>query len=97
VIKDFDLATGKMSTVALGESVFLSADGRYLYLVQTQTELLELPAARQSSRPRTLALPVGWRLIWSGISVTNGIVVEAVHPLGAGPRRWASGIPRAAQ
>lgn len=63
VVQDFDLATGKTSTVAPGESVFLSPDGRDLYLVQTQAELLELSAARPSSAARNLALPAGWRLI----------------------------------
>lgn len=75
-IRDYDIATGKIGYLARGDSVFASADGRHLYIVQTVTRLIELPADGAGA-PRRLALPVGWHM--SGLlgnwSVAGGIVV----------------------
>jgi hypothetical protein len=75
-IRDYDIATGKIGYLARGDSVFASADGRHLYIVQTTTRLTELPAGGAGA-PRRLALSAGWYM--SGLlgnwSVAGGIVV----------------------
>ncbi len=75
-IRDYDIATGKIRYLARGDSVFASADGRHIYIVQTGTTLIELPADGTGA-PRRLALHAGWHM--SGLlgswSVAGGIVV----------------------
>ena len=75
-IRCYDLATSKIRYLPRGDSVFASADGQYLYIVQTDTALIELPADGIGV-PRRLALPAGWYM--SGLlgnwSVASGIVV----------------------
>jgi hypothetical protein len=77
-VREYDIATGKIRYLARGNSVFTSADGRHLYIAQTGTSLVELPADAIGA-PRHLALPVGWHL--SGLlgnwSVAGGIVVSS--------------------
>src|SRR5258706_701561 len=84
-VRDFDIGTGKIQYLARGSSVFASGDGRHLYIVQTVTRLIELPADG-AGPPRRLALPAGWRM--SGLlgnwSVAGGIVV---YSSAAGPSR----------
>jgi hypothetical protein len=48
-IRDYDIATGKLGYLAHGDSVFASADGRHMYIVQTASRLIEAVEAR---RPR---------------------------------------------
>ena len=55
-IRDYDIATGRIRYLARGDSVFASANGRHIYIVQTPTRLIELPAAG-IGRPRQLTLP----------------------------------------
>jgi hypothetical protein len=86
-IRDYDLATGKIGYLARGDSVFASADGRHIYIVQTVTRLIELPAD-SIGRPHLLALPAGWHLSGDlgNWSVAGGIVVysgAADHRRGA--------------
>jgi hypothetical protein len=75
-VGEYDLATGKIGYLPRGNSVFTSADGRHLYIVQTGTRLIELPADGTGA-PRQLMLPAGWYM--SGLlgnwSVAGGIVV----------------------
>jgi hypothetical protein len=75
-VREYDVATGKVRDLARGDSVFTSADGRHLYIVQTGIRLIEL-AADGIGAPRRLALPAGWHM--SGLlgnwSVAGGIVV----------------------
>jgi hypothetical protein len=84
-VRDYDIGTGKIQYLARGSSVFASGDGRHLYIVQTVTRLIELPADG-AGPPRRLALPAGWRM--SGLlgnwSVAGGIVV---YSSAAGPSR----------
>jgi hypothetical protein len=78
-IRDYDIATGKIRYLARGDSVFASADGRHIYIVQTGTRLIELPADGIGA-PRRLALPAGWHMS-GGLgnwSVAGGIVVYSV-------------------
>jgi hypothetical protein len=60
-IRDYAIATGRIRYLARGHSVFASANGRHIYIVQTATRLIELPAAG-IGRPRRLTLPVGWHM-----------------------------------
>ena len=75
-VRGYDIATGRIGYLARGNSVFASADGRHLYIVQTGTRLIELPADGIGAA-RQLALPAGWHM--SGLlgnwSVAGGIVV----------------------
>jgi hypothetical protein len=85
LVRYLDLATGKIATAGPGQTVFLSADGRYLLMSQTATSMTQTPAAGGS--PRTLTLPPGWYLpggdgladVFSGagLATTNGILVQA--------------------
>ena len=43
LVKYLDLATGQIGTEGPGQTVFLSADGRYLLMSQTATSLTETP------------------------------------------------------
>jgi hypothetical protein len=75
-VREYDIATGKIRYLPRGNSVFTSADGRHLYIVQTGTRLIELPADGIGA-PRQLTLPAAWHA--SGLlgnwSVAGGIVV----------------------
>ena len=75
-VREYDIATGRIRYLARGNSVFASADGRHLYIVQTDTRLIELPADGIGAA-RQLALPAGWHM--SGLlgnwSAAGGIVV----------------------
>jgi hypothetical protein len=75
-IRCYDIATSKIRYLPGGNSVFASADGQRLYIVQTNTTLIELPADGIGF-PRRLALPAGWYM--SGLlgnwSVAGGVIV----------------------
>ena len=43
-IRDYGIATGRIRYLARGDSVFASANRRHIYIVQTATRLIELPA-----------------------------------------------------
>jgi hypothetical protein len=75
-IRDYDIATGQTRHLARGDSVFASADGRHLYIVQTVTMLIEVPADGTGA-PRRVALPAGWRMSGDlgNWSVASGIIV----------------------
>src|SRR4029077_534435 len=85
LVRYLDLATGKIATAGPGQTVFLSADGRYLFMSQNATSMTQTPAAGGS--PRTLTLPPGWYLpggdgladVFSGagLATTSGILVQA--------------------
>jgi hypothetical protein len=85
LIRYLDLATGKIATAGPGQTVFLSADGRYLLMSQTATSMTQTPVA--GGTPRTLTLPPGWYLpggdgladeySGAGLATANGILVEA--------------------
>ena len=60
-VREYDIGTGKIRYLPRGNSVFTSADGRHLYIVQTGTRLIELPADGTGA-PRQLALPAGWHM-----------------------------------
>jgi hypothetical protein len=86
-IRDYDLATGRIRYLARGYSVFASADGRHIYIVQTAARLIELPATG-IGRAHRLTLPVGWHMSgglgnWSvagGIVIYSGSAGQRRHP-----------------
>jgi hypothetical protein len=76
-IEELNLATGKSTDIGPGEFMFLSADGRRLYISQTDTTLAELPAGA-TGRVHHLALPAGWYLPGGfSVAVANGIVMQS--------------------
>jgi hypothetical protein len=60
-IRDYSIATGKIRYLARGQSVFVSADGRQVFIVQSGTRLIELRTVG-SGVPRRLTTPAGWQL-----------------------------------
>jgi hypothetical protein len=92
VIRYLDVATGRIGTAGPGQTVFLSADGRYLLMSQTATSLTETPvtggAARQLTLPRGWYLPGGDGLAdvvsGAGVATANGIVVQSGPSWGPG-------------
>ena len=83
-IRCYDIATGKIRYLPRGNSVFASAGGRRLYIVQTDSTLIELPADGIGT-PRRLTLPAGWYM--SGLlgnwSVAGGVIVYSAHDAGS--------------
>jgi hypothetical protein len=76
-IEELNLATGKSTDIDPGEFIFPSADGRHLYISQTDTTLAVLPAGA-AGRPAQLTLPAGWYLPGGfSLAVANGIVVQS--------------------
>ena len=92
VVRYLDVATGRIGTAGPGQTVFLSADGRYLLMSQTATSLTETPviggAVRQLTLPRGWYLPGGDGLAdvvsGAGVATANGIVVQSEQSWGPG-------------
>ncbi len=86
VVRYLDVATGKIGIAGGGQTVFLSADGRDLFMSQTATTLTEAPVTAPGA-VRQLTLPDGWYLpggdgladlfSGAGLDTANGIVVES--------------------
>jgi hypothetical protein len=82
VIRDLDLATGRISVAGPGESVFPAADGRHVFIARTDTSVYEVPVTGDPGTPRLHRLPPGWFMPDGDASaVGNGILVQAVYPL----------------
>jgi len=84
VVQYLDRATGKIGIVGPGNTVVLSANGRYLLMAQTATTLAEMPVA--GGPLRQLALPRGWylpggdggaELGYEGLATANGVIVQS--------------------
>jgi hypothetical protein len=85
VIRDLDLATGRIRVDGPGESVFPAADGRHVFIAVTDTSLLEVPVTG-SGTPHPRRLPPGWFMpLGEGIAIGDGILVQSVYPLSGGP------------
>ncbi len=86
VVRYLDVATGTIGTAGAGETVFLSADGRSLFMAQSATSLTEIPVAT-SGPAQQLTLPRGWYLpggdgladvvSGEGFATANGVVVQS--------------------
>ena len=60
VVRSLNLATGEIRSIAPGQAVFASADGRHVFIAWTGTDVIEVPAdgpgpARQLDRAARLA------------------------------------------
>lgn len=65
VVRSLDLATGRIRSVAPGQAVFASADGRHVFIAWTGTDLIEVPA-NGSGPARQLTVPHGWFVAGNG-------------------------------
>jgi hypothetical protein len=102
VVRMLNLGTGRVSLAGAGQTVFLSADRRYLLMSQWPTSLTETPVA--GGRTRLLRLPAGWYLpggdgladplTGQGLDTANGILVQSRESPGVGARRIALWNPR---
>lgn len=102
VVQYLDVATGEIGTAGPGQTVFLSADGRYLLMSQTATSLTETPVS--GGAPRQLTLPAGWYLpggdglpdvvSGAGLATANGIIVQSAESPGVRGRTIAVWNPR---
>ncbi len=81
-VDELDVSSGAVKEVARGQAIFPSVDRRELFVVQSDSSLVEIPL--QSNGPtRTFAIPTGWYLNAGGglsnpLAVANGIVVQSV-------------------
>ncbi|HEY2641200.1 MAG TPA: hypothetical protein VGI66_15130 [Streptosporangiaceae bacterium] len=97
-IREYDLATGKITHLAVGEAVFTSADGWHVYIIRDDTTLLALPADG-SGRAAVLRVPAGWYLSghvyqwfpWEG-PVAGGIIVYSSKDAERSPGSVSEGI-----
>jgi len=86
VIRELDVATGRIRTTGPGESVFPAADGRHVFIALTDTSLYEIPVTGSPGSPRLWRLPRGWFMPQGeAIAVGDGILIQSVYPL-AGTR-----------
>jgi hypothetical protein len=86
VVQYLDVATGRVGTAGPGQTVFLSTDGRDLFMSQTAISLTETPVTA-GGHARLLTLPDGWYLpggdgladlvTGAGLATANGIVVQS--------------------
>jgi hypothetical protein len=102
VVRMLNLGTGRVTLAGAGQTVFLSADHRYLLMSQWPDSLTETPV--DGGRPRFLRLPAGWYLpggdgladplAGQGLDTANGILVQSRESPGLGMRRIAVWNPR---
>ena len=82
-VDELDVFSGVVRQVARGQAIFPSVDGRDLFVVQSDSSLVEIPVGSTGPR-RTFAIPSGWYLNAGGglsnpIAVANGIVVQSAQ------------------
>ncbi len=80
-ILGYDLAARRLLRPVPGQSAFTSAGGRYLYVRQAATRLLER-SAEPSGPARVLRVPAGWSVSatsWEG-TAAGGIIVYSGAP-----------------
>jgi hypothetical protein len=65
IVRSLDLATGRIRSLAPGQAVFASADGRHVFIAWTSTDLIEVPADG-SGPARQLTVPRGWLVAGNG-------------------------------
>jgi hypothetical protein len=91
LVRYLDLATGKIGVAGPGQTVFLSADGRYLLMSQTATSMTQTPVTGGTPQSRQSAGPGGtviglWNPAGHRVTVIGraGGVIGAYTPLGSG-------------
>lgn len=65
VVRSLDLATGRIRSIAPGQAVFASADGRQVFIAWTGTDVIEVPADGPGPA-RQLTVPRGWLVAGNG-------------------------------
>jgi hypothetical protein len=85
VVRSLDLATGRISSLAPGQALFASADGRHVFIAWGMS-LIEVPASGQGPA-RQLTDPPGWFVPGNGGTlgggpgdlgaVSDGVLVQA--------------------
>jgi hypothetical protein len=104
VVRSLDLATGRIRSIAPGQAVFASADGRHVFIAWTGTDVIEVPAAGPGPA-RQLTVPRGWLVAGNGgvagggrgdLGVAgDGILVQASgSQVGPGPAMLGLWNPR---
>ena len=93
MVRYLDVATGTIGTAGPGQTVFVSADGRDLFMSQTATTVTETPVTAPGA-VRHLTLPRGWYLpggdgladtfSGAGLATANGILVQSQQSPGPG-------------
>jgi hypothetical protein len=77
VVRELDLASGRIRVVGPGQSVFPATDGRHVFISRTDTSLVEVPVTG-SGAPHPLTLSPGWFVPYGqGIGLANGILVQS--------------------
>ena len=94
VVMYLDLGTGRTGIAGPGQTVFLSADRRFLMTALMPNTLAETPVAGGATRQ--LALPAGWYLpggdgmadsvSGQGVATAAGVLVQSQESPGPGPR-----------
>ncbi len=102
VVRVLNLRTGRIALAGAGQTVFLSANRRYLLMSQTPTSLAQMPVT--GGGPRVFDLPRGWYLpggdgladpvAGQGLDTASGVVVQSRESPGVGARRIAVWNPR---
>lgn len=82
-VDELDVSPGVVRQAARGQAVFPSVDGDDLFVVRSDSSLVEMPI-RSNGPTRTFAIPRGWYLNAGGglsnpIAVANGIVVQSAQ------------------
>jgi hypothetical protein len=105
VVRTLNLRTGRVTLAGAGQTVFLSADRRFLLMSQTPDSLTRTPVT--GGRPRLIALPRGWYLpggdgladplAGQGLDTANGVLVQSRESPGVGVRRIAVWNPKTAK
>jgi len=80
-VDELDVSSGVVKRVAQGQTIFPSIDSRDLFIVRSDSALVEIPV-RSAGPRRTFAIPSGWYLnagsgLSNPIAVANGIVVQS--------------------
>lgn len=102
VVRTLNLRTGRITVAGAGQTVFLSADRRYLLMSQTPASLTQIRVG--GGKPRVLNVPRGWYLPGGdgtadplngqGLDTANGILVQSMRMPGIGARRIAIWNPQ---
>jgi hypothetical protein len=83
IVDELDIASGTVRHLTEGKSIFASSDGRSLFVLQSDSNLVEMPVGR-AGPTRTYSIPFGWYLNAGGsisnpIAVANGILVQSMQ------------------
>lgn len=75
-VQEYNLASGVIRSVAPGWAVFASAGGQRVYIAQSGSRLLVLPASG-AGRPRRLVTPAGWQVVPLPWAAAGGLMLSS--------------------